>query len=48
MTRSLVNRRARGTLRAAGYEVELGSDLPRRVTAIRELAGDIEQASIFA
>jgi hypothetical protein len=39
---------ARGTMRAAGYELEPGNDLPRRVTEIRELAGDIEPASIFA
>jgi hypothetical protein len=36
---------ARATMRAAGYEPERGSELPRRVTAIRELAGDSEPAS---
>jgi hypothetical protein len=29
---------ANGTLRAVGYELEAGSDLPRRVTQVRELA----------
>ena len=32
---------ARGILRVAGYELEAGSDLPRRVTNIRELAHHI-------
>ncbi len=30
---------ANGTLRAVGYELEAGSNLPRRVTQMRELAG---------
>ena len=28
---------AEGTLRVAGYEVEQGSELPQRVTQVREL-----------
>ena len=39
---------ARGILRVAGYELEPGSELPCRVTEIRELAGDTEAASVFA
>ncbi len=35
---------ARGILRAAGYELAPGDDLPRRVTEIRELAGESEPA----
>jgi hypothetical protein len=38
----------RRTMRAAGYELMPGSDLPCRVTEIRERSGDIEPASIFA
>jgi hypothetical protein len=37
---------ARGIIRAAGYELMPGSDLPRRVTDIRDLAA--EPASTFA
>jgi hypothetical protein len=39
---------AGGHLRVAGYELEPGSDLPRRVTEIRELAEDAERSSVFA
>jgi len=39
---------ARGHLRVAGYELEPGSDLPRRVTEIRELAEDAKRSSVFA
>ena len=39
---------AHATLRAAGYEPSPGDELPRRVTAIRELAGDSEPASVSA
>jgi hypothetical protein len=39
---------ARGIMRAAGYELAPGDDLPRRVTEIRELAGDSDPASTFA
>jgi hypothetical protein len=43
---------ARGILRVAGYELEAGSELPRQITGIRELAHDgehdAEPASTFA
>ena len=39
---------ARGILRVGGYEVEAGSELPRRVTEIREVVAQADRATVFA
>jgi hypothetical protein len=39
---------ARGMLRVAGYEVEAGDELPRRVTEIREVVAQTDRATAFA